>query len=315
MALNTKKVSIILTFLAALGGYLFGIYRNANESIHRSLQLKDQVVEADRVLILVTVTNVNPAAKQLTAQLGFRFVGNLAQDDVTPKFDLKLLVNNFGGQQEYDFPKGKRMHRTEVTFSMDGDVNKYPLDRHRSELRFLMTMPGKVSQPETPHVPQDMPEENAQAGELIVGGTALQGRVQVPLSLSLSASVPGMKFSGEVSRKDDSKLTTVNVKVRRPDNLIVVSFLVMLMMMSLALSVLAMALRGTIAGKKFDLLPLSLALSLIFGLPALRNIQPGVPPVGALADYFSFIWAEMFVAVSAIIIMWTWLIGSDPKVD
>jgi hypothetical protein len=81
----------------------------------------------------------------------------------------------------------------------------------------------------------------------------------------------------------------------------------MLLMMSLALSVLIMALNATIAGDKFDLLPLSLSLTLIFSLPALRNIQPGVPPIGALADYVSFIWAEAFVAVSAIIVMWTWL--------
>jgi hypothetical protein len=52
-------------------------------------------------------------------------------------------------------------------------------------------------------------------------------------------------------------------------------------------------------------LPLSLAISLIFGLPALRNIQPYVPPVGALGDYLSFIWAELFVATAAIITIWS----------
>jgi hypothetical protein len=40
-------------------------------------------------------------------------------------------------------------------------------------------------------------------------------------------------------------------------------------------------------------------------------MQPGVPPVGALADYFSFIWAEGFVAASAIIVMLTWLKYSE----
>jgi hypothetical protein len=59
-----------------------------------------------------------------------------------------------------------------------------------------------------------------------------------------------------------------------------------------------------------DLLPLSLSISLIFGLPALRSIQPGVPTVGVLGDYFSFIWAELFVAASAIIMIVTWLLRS-----
>lgn len=65
------------------------------------------------------------------------------------------------------------------------------------------------------------------------------------------------------------------------------------------------------AREKFDLVPLSLSISLIFGLPALRNIQPGVPAVGTLGDYFSFVWAELFVAVSAIIVICAWLFRSE----
>jgi len=39
----------------------------------------------------------------------------------------------------------------------------------------------------------------------------------------------------------------------------------------------------------------SLSISLIFGLPALRNTQPGVPPLGVISDYVSFIRAESIV--------------------
>jgi hypothetical protein len=76
---------------------------------------------------------------------------------------------------------------------------------------------------------------------------------------------------------------------------------------------LAMALKATTAGEKTDLLPLSVSISLIFGLPALRNIQPGVPPVGALVDYITFIWAELIVAASAVIIVWAWLLRTRAK--
>jgi hypothetical protein len=84
----------------------------------------------------------------------------------------------------------------------------------------------------------------------------------------------------------------------------------MCLMMGLALSVVAMVVNRIASPEKSDLLPLSLSISLIFGLPALRSIQPGVPPVGVLGDYFSFTWAELFVAASAIIMMWTWLLRS-----
>ena len=89
----------------------------------------------------------------------------------------------------------------------------------------------------------------------------------------------------------------------------------MLLMMALAISVLFMAARAIGADRQLDLQPLFLSVTLIFGLPALRNAQPGVPPLGAISDYMSFIWAENIVAFSAIVIMWTWLVRSRPKQD
>jgi hypothetical protein len=48
-------------------------------------------------------------------------------------------------------------------------------------------------------------------------------------------------------------------------------------------------------------------------LPALRNVQPGVPVVGAFGDYVSFIWSEIIVGLSAMIIIWKWLLRSDEE--
>jgi hypothetical protein len=80
------------------------------------------------------------------------------------------------------------------------------------------------------------------------------------------------------------------------------------MMIGLAISVLAMVLHVRTASGEWDLVPLSLSLSLILGLPALRNVQPGVPSVGAFSDNVIFIWAELIVAVSAVVTVWHWLL-------
>jgi hypothetical protein len=55
----------------------------------------------------------------------------------------------------------------------------------------------------------------------------------------------------------------------------------MVLMIGLAMSLLGMVFKATTTGSKVDLVPLSICISLIFGLPALRNVQPGVPAVGA----------------------------------
>jgi hypothetical protein len=309
MAWNKSRRLGGLLLLLGLALYIGAVVRNASESSRRSLYLVEEAKDPDRVLILVDIISVNPATRQMTAQLGFRLVGdNIQQDFMTPKVNLKLLVNNITGQQEFDFPKGKRMSRIEVTFPMDGDVNKYPFDRYLAPLRFIVTKPGWTNEPQAIATPYAKPEGAARTGELAVGESAFQGRVPVAISVTISASIPGIKFSRAVSPETEPNAVKVELKIDRPANLIVVSLFVMFLMMSLAVTVLIMALKATGADEKFDLLPLSLSFTLIFGLPALRNIQPGVPPVGALADYFSFIWAESLVAGSAIIVMWTWLL-------
>jgi hypothetical protein len=62
---------------------------------------------------------------------------------------------------------------------------------------------------------------------------------------------------------------------------IAVSILLMVLMSGLAMSLLGMVFKATTNGSKIDLVPLSESISLIFGLSALRNVQPGVPAVGA----------------------------------
>jgi Domain of unknown function (DUF4436) len=318
MAWNKSHALKVSIALSALGLYALALYQNVKESNSQSLQFKDETAAEDRVLVRVTVTDVNAAARQLTAQLGFRFAGNIAQDEVTPGVNLKLLVNSVTGGQEFDFPRGKRMHRIEAVFPMDGDLNRYPFDHYEANLSFLVTTPSRAKQPDIPEVQknkskksrivQKIAAERPDATALAVGETALQGNVPVPLSISVLASVRQIKFSGSISRKSDSDPTELVLNLKRPNRAMRISIVVMILMMSLAISVLAMALRAITSRNESDLLPLSFALTLIFGLPALRMIQPGIPPVGVLGDNLSFTWAELIVAASAVIIMWTWLI-------
>ncbi len=97
--------------------------------------------------------------------------------------------------------------------------------------------------------------------------------------------------------------------------MIAVSILINLVMSALAISVLAMVLRNTAENGEFGLVLLTISIALIFGLPALRNVQPGVPPVGAFSDYITFIWAELIVAVSAVITVWHRLLRPQSKLE
>jgi hypothetical protein len=310
-------IVIIICFVLAF--YAAVLFRGMTESTRRSLQLTDQTDAADRVFISILVTNASPTTQELTAQLGFRVAGSAAKDDVTPAVDLKLLVNNFRGQQEFNFPKGKRMNRIEVTFPLDGDLNKYPLDHYHTTMWLLMTTPTRNVQPQPSKTPESTPEITPEithhVDELAVSSVELQRSAPVALSASISASIPGIRFRGNVSRGNTQEPTAIDLSFTRANSVIAVSVIVNLMMIALSLSLLAMVLRATTEGGKRDLLPLSVSISLIFGLPALRNVQPAVPPVGAFVDYVNFIWDELIVAASAVIIVWTWLLRSRTESD
>ncbi len=290
--------------------YCAVLLRGLNESRRRSLRLRDDTDAADHVAISVLVTAVNPSTQELTAQISLRPQGNIAQDEVTPAVDLKLLTNNVRSQQEFSFPKGKRMNRIEVVFPLNGELNQYPFDHYGTTLWVVMTTPARKKTPQTSNIPESAED---QALQLAVGTTALQEGTVVPLTINLSASTPGIKFEGSVSRGSALKVLGIELKLRRADSVISVSILLMVLMGGLAWSLLAMVVKATRSGPQVNLVPLSICISLIFGLPALRNVQPDVPPVGVLGDYFSFIWAEIIVGASALIIVWTWLLRSDEQ--
>jgi hypothetical protein len=171
-----------------------------------------------------------------------------------------------------------------------------------------MTTPAANNKSQAAKILENKPDETPHAEQLAIGAETMQRSTPLPLSLALSAVIPGIKFRGGVTRNESTQVTGISLNLRRADNLIAVSILINAMMTGLAASVLAMVLQVMTASRESDLFPLSLSISLIFGLPALRSVQPGVPPVGAFSDYVTFIWAELIVAVSAVIAVWHWLV-------
>src|SRR5580692_5657245 len=155
---NKDRRFWILIIVLVLAFYSAVVFRGLTESTRRSLLLRDEAEAADRVSISIVTTNANPATHELTAQVSFRLSGNIAKDEVTPAVDLHLLINNFRGEQEFEFAKGKRMNRIEVVFPLNGDLNKYPLDRYDTTVRILMTTPARNAQPTVPKMPANISE-------------------------------------------------------------------------------------------------------------------------------------------------------------
>jgi hypothetical protein len=304
------KIFRISAIVAVILVYCTVLWIGLTEENRRSLNIAmSSATGNDFVIANVRVTSIDTEQRLLHGRVRLIPMGRFAIDKTTPASDLKLLINSVSGKQAVVFPKGERIVSIEFTGLLSGNQNRYPFDRYATDIELVVTAPA---QKKAPPVPEENLGENIDplASTLIVGASDLDRSETIPINENFVASLPGFKFNATVTQNETYKLMQTAVVMRRANNIISVSVFVMIVMFLLAISVVAMVLHVSTSPGEMNLLPLTLCVSLLFGLPALRSIQPGVPPVGGFSDYMSFIWAEMMVSISAIALAWTWIVRS-----
>ena len=323
--------------------YVLFICFAATEASRRSVSLEIPPEGADHLLMDVDIARVNLVRSEMTARISFHLAGQLALDEVTPSTGLQLVLNTVHGQQQFDFPKGKRINPIEAVFPLQGEVNFYPFDHHTGVLWFFVTIPEGERTSSTPTVkpkpkpkpksqpqeskkpfnpmgvfsskkkppPKSSPTELGQSPGLPVGTMTLNKRVQADTRVNFTASVSGVSFRGSKSIQSAESLkglTGIQVHLRRSTNVVVISVTTMLMTVAMAMGLVAMVLKIVANTRQMANFHVPMAVSLMFGLPALRNIQPGIPPIGTFGDSVAFIWAEAATAGSVVALVVHWLL-------
>jgi hypothetical protein len=304
-----NKIIRIFVVLLILGIYLTVLWLGLTEESRRSLSIINAAdTSGDFVIINIRVSSVDTVQGLLHERIRLIPMGRFALDQATPAVDIKLLINSVSGKQAVVFPKGERIFPIEFSSLLAGNQSKYPFDHYSTDIDLLVTAPAPKK---VEVVPEETFDNTADpfATTLVLGSSDLDHFEAIPIREAFVASIPGVKFDGTVTT-DTYKIMHTTIAMRRANNVISVSIGVMALMFVLAVSVLGMVLHVISSPGEINLLPLSLCVTLIFGLPALRNIQPGVPGVGALCDFISFIWAEFIVSISAIALAWIWIIRS-----
>jgi hypothetical protein len=306
---NVPNAMRILAVLLGIICYISALWLGLTEETRRSLSIVEPRPQSDFVQMDIRVTGVDTVNGILSARIRLIPNGRYALDKNTPAVDLKLLLNSMSGKQAVTFEKGVRIVPIDCTILLSGNPNKYPLDVYTTHLDLLVTTPGK-SQTPLPPASIGFDDMKSIQGSLIIGADDLTHSETVIVVETVSASIPGFKFRGTLTREGNHQLNMTNFTLSRAYNVIGTSVVVMTTMLGLAISIMGMVLRVTASPGEVNLLPLSLCIALIFGLPALRGMQPGVPGVGVLSDYLSYIWASFIVSTSAIALAWTWIIRS-----
>ena len=108
----------------------------------------------------------------------------------------------------------------------------------------------------------------------------------------------------------------IDLSLARASTAIFFSIFIMIAMWSLTIGVILLVFRVLAGQRKIEICMFSFLGALLFAFPALRNSQPGTPPIGTLSDFLAFFWAEVIIALSLLSVVLPWIIrgpGGDAQ--
>jgi len=182
-----------------------------------------------------------------------------------------------------------------------GDPNKYPYDRYVGEVPFAGYIgTDKDFVKYVTNVTTDPPPQ-------FQYGIIARGHLQ------------NWKFSLKWEKHD--RLQGVNllkIVVKRSPTVKLFSVFIVCLMWLISLCATMITMQIIIRGHKLLPPQISLNASLLFALPAVRNVQPNIPPIGTVTDILGFFFNMGLIAICEISLMTLWLWqspGPDDKKD
>jgi hypothetical protein len=279
-----RRINILQVLLAVgvlvlfVGAYVASLNFYFNEGAQRSSAFTSGSEDPNNISAITYITGVDPIKGEMSARTEFSPNGNISnEDNFTLSRDVNVFLTNSGGKQEHEYKKGKPMNPIDAVVSFNNTrPTDYPFDVHTANFEVVVT--GN--------------EDGV-----------------IPLNIDFSAAVPGFNIDA-VENKVSAGLPnyfSVDVRVSRSTTTKIFSIFIMGAMWIVSLSVMFMTWVIFTRRRKMETVIFTFVSTLIFALPAVRNIQPGVPPIGALSDFIAFFWAEVIAIVCLLIVVYCWL--------
>jgi hypothetical protein len=290
---KSKKPLVIgiILLLVFAGAYAFVLLAFKSEGENRAAGLApNEKLGNDRIDTYARIVTADPVKGDISVRLTFTPHGSLlSADGVTLSRDLLLDVSSATGKHAYEFKKGKRMDPAEVIVEIyEGEPMEYPFDKHEAQLSFYFEP----------------------------AGAATDADKSIPVAVQLYGSVSGLKIEAEYAKEHADDHVVIDLDLSRAPTAIFFSVFIMIAMWSLTLGVICLVFRVLAGHRKIEISMFSFLGALLFAFPALRNSQPGTPPIGTLSDFLAFFWAEVIIALSLLSVVLTWLIrgpGGEQK--
>lgn len=268
LARRVARNTVPLIVLAGLVTAGLLLYQSDRDSRQLQYQTGDNQA-ADRLDLQVIIEKMNAAAQQLTLRLTAVPQGALATgpDSGTPSRDLTVDTTS-QATPVLRYPAGQPAPTAEITVDAAGITSDYPFDRYQAAIGFA----------------------------------ASAGDTAVPVTLTLNDADPS--FTARITQGGQSTAgyTFFHVTETRSRSTLLLALMMMAIMWALALTVAA-ASRVLVRDRRGLTFPaMGWMAATLFALAAFRNAAPGSPPVGTVFDYAAYLWAELIVAVSLVVV-------------
>jgi hypothetical protein len=286
-------VGLVLLLIFA-GAYVFVLTKYKSEGENRAafLEADTQKAGENRIDVSGRIVTADVMKGDVVVRLEFTPKGSFLSGDGALARDLDLYIATATGKNMHEFKKGKRMSPVEAIVEIyEGEPMDYPFDAHTAELSFFFEPAA------------------AKSGES-------GGNESVPVAVELRGSVAGLRMDTEYAKENKPDHTIIDINIQRATTAVFFSLFIMIAMWALAAGVLCLVFRVFAGHRKIEISMFSFLGALLFAFPALRNSQPGTPPIGTLSDFIAFFWAEVIIALSLLAVVLRWLIrgpGGDAK--
>ncbi|KAK3826963.1 MAG: hypothetical protein JOS17DRAFT_818355 [Linnemannia elongata] len=248
------------------------IYRREGDNARSVVEVEPQGVShtGDFIHVLGSVASVDFENKNFRVHFEFTAHGTLAGDDGV----LAAAVSISVFYTTLAFPAGQIMRSVDVTMPyMQGATIDYPFDAYKSYFEILAN--------------KDREQMH-----------------KIPVSLTFLGKLQSVEFIPTVQlNHDDLYKISIVIFTRRSPTTIGFSLFIVLIMWMLSIAIGIIAIQVIRKYRVSDEHVLTLGITTLFALPALRETQPGIPAIGCAADVLGFYWNMAIIAISSIMIL------------
>ncbi|ORZ40307.1 hypothetical protein BCR44DRAFT_1424802 [Catenaria anguillulae PL171] len=195
---------------------------------------------------------------------------------------LKSPVTIFVQSTSKTFGVNERLGSLSITIPFEsGNIISYPFDQHQSSIDITAQIGNPTNNPNATFIP-------------------------VPLRLTVDGAVPGFslrEFSVFADEGRGFASMFVSLTIGRSGTTKGFSIFIVVLTWFLSLIMGWLSIQVVRLKRPVEAPMLASPCALLFALPSLRNVQPGVPSIGVTVDIVGFFWNMAIVAMSAILII------------